>query len=199
MNRYGFIGIAVVLLITVLLIFSAVYLWGGFAGGGHENYGFLNQSELSTIDTASPGVHVSQESSTVFVNGSVHLTVMAGPMNASSMYSFEILGIINPEIQITPGSDIQFTVVNIDNDSYHNFVLSTAGPPYPDFPGMEMMSGSSGGYGYVSMMGYLPPENNGLYAYTNISYNFSSAGIYWYLCTYPSHAQDGMFGKIVVT
>lgn len=197
MNRYGFLGIAVVLFISMLLIFSAVYLWGGFARGSHENYGFLDQSELSTINIASPGVHVSQENSTVFVNGSTHLTVMAGPMNATSMYSFEILGVINPEIQITRGSDVQFTVVNIDNDSFHDFVLSTAGPPYADFPGMEMKSGNPGGY--VSMMGYLPPENNGLYAYTNISYNFSSAGIYWYLCTYPGHAQDGMFGKIVVT
>ena len=153
MNRYGFLGIAVVLFISVLLIFSAVYLWGGFAGASHENYGFMNQSELSAINTASPGVNVSQENSTVFVNGSAHLAVMAGPMNAPSMYSFEILGVINPEIQITRGSDIQFTVVNIDNDSYHNFVLSTSGPPYPDFPGMEMMSGSSGGYGYASMTG----------------------------------------------
>ena len=197
MNRYGFLGIAVVLFISMLLIFSAVYLWGGFARGSHENYGFLDQSELSAINIASPDVHVSQENSTVFVNGSTHLTVMAGPMNATSMYSFEILGVINPEIQITRGSDVQFTVVNIDNDSFHDFVLSTAGPPYEDFPGMEMKSGNPGGY--VSMMGYLPPENNGLYAYTNISYNFSSAGIYWYLCTYPGHAQDGMFGKIVVT
>ncbi len=61
------------------------------------------------------------------------------------------------------------------------------------------MSGSPGSFGYVSMMGYLPPENNGLYAYTNISYNFSSPGTYWYLCTYSGHPQDGMYGKIVVS
>ncbi|MHB1707858.1 MAG: rusticyanin [Thermoplasmataceae archaeon] len=198
MNRHGFLGIAVVLFISVVLMFSALYLWSGFTRGGHENYGFMDQSELSAANITSPGVHVSQENSTVFVNGTVHLTVMAGPMNAPSMYSFEILGLINPEIKITRGSDIHFTIVNIDNDSYHDFVLSTAGPPYPDFPGMGMMSGSSGGYGYVSTMSYLPPEDNGFYAFTNISYNFSTAGIYWYLCTYPGHAQDGMYGKIVV-
>lgn len=199
MNRYGFLGVAFVLLVSAVLIFSAAYLWSGLARVGPGNNGFMDQSELSAINVTSPGVHVSPENSRVFVNGSAHLTVMAGPMNAPSMYSFEILGIINPEIAITQGSVIHFTIVNIDNDSFHNFVLSRTGPPYPDLPGMEMMSGSPGSFGYVSMMGYLPPENNGLYAYTNISYNFSSPGTYWYLCTYPGHAQDGMYGKIVVT
>gem|GEM_PF-2631329 len=55
---------------------------------------------------------------------------------------FRNTGVITPEIKVTRGSDIHFTLVNIDKNSYHDFVLSTEDPSYPDFPGMEMMFGS---------------------------------------------------------
>lgn len=193
MNKYKTAGIISVILLSAVIIISATYFWGGYNNQSNQVSGYFSQSELASINTTSPGVYVSQANSTIYVNSSADLPVMMGPMNAPSMYSFEILRIINPTIVLKAGSEVHFTVVNIDTDSYHNFVLSNSPPPY------SSMGSMMGGSGFMSSMHYLPPTSSGNYAYMNMSYHFSSPGTYWYLCTYPGHAENGMYGKIVVS
>ncbi len=212
MNRYKAFGLASITLLVVVITISASYYWENSSGLSYQANGTFSQSQLAGINVTSQNVSVSEASSTIYINGSAELPVMMGPMNAPSMYSFEILGIINPTLVITPGSQVKFTVVNVDTDSYHNFVISLQGPPYYYMGGM--MNGYNGNYsGFGSMMGgyfqynnthgymmsYLPPQSSGHYAYTNVSYDFSSSGTFWYLCTYPGHASNGMYGKIKVS
>lgn len=193
MNKYRTFGLASVIFLIVVVIFSAIYYSGGFDSPGNRGSGYLTESQLAAINVTSPAAYIFQSNSTIYINGSADLPVMMGPMNAPSMYSFEILGMINPTILIKAGAVVHFTVVNIDTDSYHNFVLSNNGPPY--YATGNMMGGS----GMMNSMQYLPPVHGGNYAFVNMSYNFNSAGTYWYLCTYPGHAANGMYGKIVVT
>ncbi len=194
MNKYKTIGIVGVAFLTALLVFTAFYYYGGYNTSSSSQY--LTQSQLESLNVTGLGVYVSQVNSTIYVNNSTTLLVMAGPMNAPSMYSFEISGIYNPTIVIKEGVTVHFTVVNIDTDSYHNFVLSSRGPPYPYMVGMGYMG--SGGFGFMTQMGFLPPTNSGHFYYYNFSYTFLQSGTYWYLCTYPGHAENGMYGKIVV-
>ena len=194
MNKYKTIGIVGVAFLTAVLVFSAFYYYGGYNTSSGSQY--LTQSQLESLNVTEQGVYVSHANSTVYINSSTSLLVMAGPMNAPSMYSFEIQGLYNPTIVIKEGVTVHFTVVNIDTDSEHNFVLSSQGPPYSYMSGMGSMG--SGGYNSMTSMSFLSPTNSGHFYYYNVSYSFSQTGTYWYLCTYPGHAENGMYGKIVV-
>lgn len=193
MNRYRLFGIASVLFLAATVIFSSFYLWSGH-GASASNSNTYTQSQLEAVNVTSSGVNISQADSVIYINATSTLPVMMGPMNAGSMYSFEILGLINPHLEIRSGVTVHFTVVNVDNDSSHNFVVTSTGPPYPYMTGMSMMFNGSQSY----MMPYLPPVKSGSYAYTNFSLTFSDTGTYWYLCTYPGHAEQGMYGSITV-
>ncbi len=194
MNKYKARGIVGVAFLIVVLVFSAFYYYGGYNTSSSSQY--LTQSQLEGLNVTEPGVYVSQTNSTIYINSSSSLLVMAGPMNGPSMYSFEIIGMYNPTIVIKEGVTVHFTVVNIDTDSEHNFVLSNQGPPYSYMSGMGSMG--SGGYSSMRSMSFLPPTNSGYFYYYNMSYSFSQSGTYWYLCTYPGHAENGMYGGIVV-
>lgn len=111
---------------------------------------------------------------------------------------FVIYGLINPTIVIKSSSmsvELTFTVVNLDDDMYHNFVITQNPPPYP-----YMMAGMMGNFNgnFFYMMPYLPPTSNGnAYTYSySISLNYP--GTFWYICTYPGHAEEGMYGEIIL-
>ena len=193
MNIYRTFAIVSVAIAAFVLIVASLGMIAT-TGVSEPSYGYLNTSQLNSINVTSPGVHVSRANSTIYVNASGIIPVMMGPMDTPSMYSFEILGVTNPTIVVREGVSVQFTAVNVDNDSYHNFALSSRGPPFS-----SMGSGMMGGNGYMTAMHYLPPMSSGTYAYANFSYVFHSTGSFWYLCTYPGHAQDGMYGRIVVS
>ncbi|MGC9105588.1 MAG: plastocyanin/azurin family copper-binding protein [Thermoprotei archaeon] len=124
---------------------------------------------------------------------------------------FVIYGLINPNIVLPPDARVTAIVVNLDAGDYHNFAVTAEPPPYPYYlmgPGMMgqggMMGGYSGGnyyngtYGFVTMMTLLPPANYTTRTATEFTYSFTlPPGTYWYVCTYPGHAQEGMYGKIV--
>jgi rusticyanin len=107
---------------------------------------------------------------------------------------FVIDGLINPRLMIPAGASVQFTVVNLDDDMYHNLVVSAYGPPYPYMTMGAMMSG-----GYRTP--FLPPADYSQAVAHEYSYtlSFNQPGTLWYLCTYPSHAESGMYGEITVT
>lgn len=193
MNRRRAIEIALILVLTVVIVFPAIYFWDGIHNTDNRDYGLITASGLKSINVTSANVYVSHSNSTILINGTADLPVMMGPMNAPSMYSFEILGVINPTLVIETGSEVHFTIVNVDTDSDHNFVLSRVGPPY------GYMGSMMNGNGFMTSMQYLPPVHSGNYAYLNLSYTFSNSGTYWYLCTYPGHAENGMYGTIVVS
>lgn len=188
-NFHRNFGIATVIAMVVIVTVSASFLWPGSGSSRINESGYLDQSQLNAINLTSQDVYVSSSNNTIYINGSSNLPVMMGPMNGPSMYSFEILGLYNPTLRILSGSQINFTIINIDTDSYHNFVISVEGPPYS-----SMMQGGEMMYS----MSYLPPVHSGSYAFTNFTHSFSASGTYWYLCTYPGHAANGMYGKIIV-
>jgi rusticyanin len=106
---------------------------------------------------------------------------------------FVIYGLINPTIVVRSGASIQFTVVNLDDDMYHNFVVSSYGPPYGYMAMQGMMSGN--------LMPYLPPADYAQGTAREYSYtlNMNQLGTFWYLCTYQGHAESGMYGQLIVT
>jgi len=126
------------------------------------------------------------------------------PPNYSKGDVFVISGLINPTLVVPKGTTVQFTVINLDEDMYHNLAISPVEPPYPYMTMMfstnGMMSSKAGvnnGFSPI-VMSFLPPINHGLAHEYSYTFTVGRPGNLWYLCTYPSHAQDGMYGKIVV-
>ncbi|MDG7001666.1 MAG: hypothetical protein JRN15_21415 [Nitrososphaerota archaeon] len=129
------------------------------------------------------------------------------PPSYSTGDVFVIYGLINPTLVIPAVASVHFTVVNLDDDMYHNLVVSTISPPYPYMAMQGMMSyprnfqGTTTYYPAMNMMlPFLPPANysQGIAHEYSYSTTFTQAGSLWYLCTYPGHAQSGMYGHIVV-
>jgi len=110
-------------------------------------------------------------------------------MGKVSMYSFIIEGLINPAIVVSRGSKVTMIAVNVDSDAYHTFTLTRLQPPYPYMAGHLMM-------GSLPSTGTLPPSSGGRYAAKTIS--FIAEYPAYYVCAYPGHAQNGMYGQFMV-
>lgn len=123
------------------------------------------------------------------------------PPSYSSGDVFVIYGLINPTLVFQPGARLNITVANLDDDMYHNFVLTTLAPPYSY---VMMASGMGPGMMYnaenefLSTMPMLPPVNDSQgYAFSySYSLTLNASANIWYVCTYPGHAQSGMYGEV---
>lgn len=187
------LGVASLAILTaVALLFSSYYLGSSGNYDGSNSY-YMNQAQLNLANDSYVNIVVDHSNSTLHATGSAYVSVLMGSMNGPSMYTFEFMGLYNPTIYATTATDLHLTLINIDTDSYHNFALSQNPPPY------DFMTGMMQGNGLMYSTNYLPPVHSGSFAYINISYQFDAPGTYWYLCTYPGHAENGMYGKIVVT
>ena len=104
---------------------------------------------------------------------------------------FVVDGLIDPTLVLEDPSTVNVTTVNLDSSMYHNFVVTRASPPYPyNTMPYEM------GFGMVP---FLPPAQYSAGQAFTYSYSMQvGPGNYWYLCTYPGHAEMGMYGQLVV-
>ena len=142
-------------------------------------------------------ISVESQKSTIFVlaimpDKAMNLTGRQLP-SYSTDDVFVIYGLINPTIVVHAGTSVQFTVANLDDDMYHNLVVSAYGPPYAYMAIQGMMQGN--------WMPYLPPANYNQNTAHEYSYTLTlnQPTTLWYICTYPDHAQTGMYGKMIVT
>jgi rusticyanin len=196
----------------------------GIGRGMYLPQGTLNIQDMINQAKAAPGyAKVIQANRTVvFGSTDVNITIMSmGADRARNMtgmqlpaYStdnvFVIYGLINPTLVVPNGAILHLTVVNLDEDAYHDFVVSTLGPPYPNMVMQGMMAsaggpagwgmmGGNGGQSYLSMMPVLYPADyvSGWAPFYAYSISIPGSTTLWYLCTYPGHAQSGMYGEIV--
>ncbi|MDG7006100.1 MAG: hypothetical protein JRM86_04125 [Nitrososphaerota archaeon] len=181
---------------------------------------------MALLTTPLSGAIVTASNDSItFTSGSVDIAAFAlMPENATCLTGmrppsyaagdvFVIGGLIDPTLYIPSGATVRFTVVNLDDDMYHDLVVSSVSPPYPYTMMQYMMWGGGGGYyrggmmggygpgyqGFLYMMPVLSPaDSSGGWA-QSYSYALSMPGYgdLWYLCTYPGHAQGGMYGEIV--
>jgi len=105
---------------------------------------------------------------------------------------FVIYGLINPTLVIPKGSSIQFRIINPDDGMNHDLSISSVRPPYPYIAMMSSMQSTG-------MMSFLPPTDEGLAHEYSYTLTLDQSGNLYYLCTYPSHAQEGMYGRIIIT
>ena len=183
-------------------------LWGTYYGSGvYQNAGkYMNQSTLNSLSLPPASISVVNASNSIFINQSTTLLVELSPSMGSSNYTpqeyFEMYGLENPRIIAKQGVTIKFEIVNMDAME-HNLELTSNGPPYRY---MSMMGYDGEYYGNRTYYGnsmmyssFLPPySGNSHYPYENSSFTTTNSGNYWYICTYPGHAEEGMYGEFTV-
>jgi rusticyanin len=127
---------------------------------------------------------------TIWVGSGVsRLVFVAAPPGHDEI--FVINGLLNPTVYLSKGSQLTVTLANADPGMYHNLALTTRDPPYSSMPMMSHMSGPG-----TSM---LSPSEIGYYWVQDMRIALNSPGQFWYLCEYPDHAEDGMYGSLVIS
>ncbi len=186
--------LVVVVALVVISVVTAGLVWslvGSFLSVGNPTYGtpeLLNPSDLSALNaSATTGMSFSSNDTLWLPSGPIHLVIYASPPEDD--LRFVVQGLLNPAIHAVAGSRITVTLVNMDGDMYHNWGLTRSAPPYVAMP---MMSPGT----MMSTAMLSPATASGFWAQEAA---FTAVGgSYWYLCTYPGHASDGMFGSFVV-
>ena len=194
----GLIGIAGVVLAAILVI------WAVAAGLGSSpfqaSYGSVSElspSDLGALNASSTSGTAYAANNTLWFSAStVRLVIYASP--STHDLSYMIQGLVDPSIHARAGSHIEVTLVNMDPDMYHNWAVAQQGPPYGEYPKMGgggMKGGGSGSWGSGGMMSMamIDTASGAGYCIQTASFTASS-GTYWYLCDYPGHAADGMYG-----
>ena len=171
---------------------------GGMMGGamtGTTDARLVNGSALTAlVRGGDAGAVINAAANTVrYTTSSVTLVALASPHGKPNM-TWEIDGLVNPTITVPAGAHITVHLVNTDWGYMHGFELTTTTPPYP----------------YMSMMGIandflvmpLPERTTKDLAtarfYTRTASLTLASGTYDYLCPVPGHAQQGMYGRLIV-
>ncbi len=169
----------------------------GYRGQGIQTLGF--DAARAMIRDSSQGATIDAASNTVSYNGTnVTMNVIAVQPDKPDT-TFEIAGLVNPTIELPHGANVTLKLVNMDygTDMPHGLVITRTPPPYPTMA-MPMMGGG--------MRNGIPPlsarsdENlqGASYAAGTMQFRATTPGTYYYVCQVPGHAQDGMYGKIIV-
>lgn len=159
-----------------------------------------NQSNLETktdtemqadIAAAQANAQVDKQANTITYTGDeVKLVIVGGPEEADE--KFVLNGLVNPTVYIPKGATVTLEFINADKEMPHAFEITTAEPPYYY---MAMMGGGVYPGGFIST---LPEAENDAYPSAEITFEANTAGTFYYICQYPGHAQEGMYGKMII-
>lgn len=201
-RRIAFMAVAALAVAAVSV--TAVWWFTSVPNSGLQGTpATLSYSTFFSENTPPYGVTVVNTTNSIYVNQTgVTVMVESTPpwLNRSGDF-FVCYGLVNPSFHIRQGVQVRFQLINADNDQ-HDLLISRQAPPYPYSPmmGMGMMwQNHNWMYGSVMLGGFsgtIGPGSQIPMLYLNAG--FKVAGTYWYLCGYPGHAQEGMYGQMIV-
>lgn len=182
-------------------------MMGGYGANGDGGYGMMggqgsgNNNALDVKDensaakdmvTSLTNATVDKSSNTIIYTGTnVKIVMLGGPKEADE--KFVIAGLINPTLKIPQGANITMEIINKDEGMSHGVEITTATPPYTY---MSMMQG--GGIYPGASIQPIPKAASNQYPASQVSFAASNVGEFYYLCQYPGHAANGMYGKMII-
>lgn len=105
---------------------------------------------------------------------------------------FELHGMVDPTLVVPAGAHIRIRLANAESSMPHGLAVTTKAPPYPANVKSEIKPPLAG-TGYVDPTG----SNKGMHVKATGWFTLKP-GTYYYVCPVPTHASDGMYGKIIV-
>ena len=173
------------------------YSYGpGMMGGYGYNQGDIQyktdaQIQADAANTQAYAQVDEQANSIIYSGNEITIFMLGGPEEADE--KFVINGLINPTIYVPRDATVTIEFANADEGMPHAFEITDARPPYGY---MSMMH--NGRIYPGSFIATLPAANGGIYPVGKATFQASEAGTFYYICQYPGHAQEGMYGKMVV-
>jgi rusticyanin len=138
------------------------------------------------------GATLDRASNTItFTGTSVALTVLASPSDGPDE-TFRSAGLTSPRLVVPRGARVTLQLINADAGMVHNWLLTSAQPPFP----YAMMMDVPVAFGAV--MPVLAEATPSSMPSATLTFTASASGRYTYLCSVPGHAQRGMYGTLVV-
>ncbi len=171
---------------------------GGMMGGAAAGAGVaptaVAPDVASRLGAAVPaGATADRPSNTLTFSGvAVDLVVLAAPSDGPDE-TFRVAGMTNPTIVVPRGAHVTVELVNADAGMPHDWLVTTAAPPYPD----AMMMGPP--LAFDAATPTLAEASKTAMLATVVTFDAGTPGRYTYLCSVPGHAQEGMYGALVVT
>jgi len=179
--------------------------WNGGMGAASTSMmgRYSIEAETSTITKANRDMSTSLTHATVnktnntntYSGDNVRIVIFGGAMDddtAGPAEKFVIGGLVNPTLHVQQGAKVNFEFVNEDTDMPHGIEVSSAQPPY------RYMTMMTGGIYPGSVIAPIPEASGNSLSVASATFSVSQPGTFYYLCQYPGHAAEGMYGKIVV-
>ncbi len=170
---------------------------GGMMGGGADIAGgapggLVPARQMAALAATEARTVLRQGSTLTYRSHRVRLVALGAPGARPGMY-WQVDGAINPTVSVPAGSVITVDFADGDPGQPHGFELTTAAPPYAR---MAMMAGPIAAPGAFIMP--VPPPKGTLWYAATVTFRAPAPGTYYYLCPVPGHAQQGMWGKLIV-
>lgn len=166
----------------------------GMMGGYRNNYDSqtldINSSDNEMNGSLKNAAVNKQDNSITYSGDNVKIVMFSGAQEADD--KFVIGGFVNPTIYVKEGTAVDLELINKDKDAPHGIEITEAAPPY--YP-MTMMQGRTYPGSYIPV---IPQADDGKYPFATTSFKANYKGEFYYICQYPGHAANGMYGKIIV-
>ena len=174
----------------------------GNMGGGQRIMGSGGSNNLSQTFTPLELQHLAQnvaKGATVhgntvhYISPHAEIIAVGAPPGRPGMF-WQVDGKVNPTIIVPEKSQITLVFADGDPGQNHGWELTTAAPPYPR---MAMMTGAVASPG-AFIMTVAPPSGSTWHGAT-ITFAAPDPGTYYYICPVSGHAQQGMWGRFIVS
>lgn len=163
----------------------------GYNSNQYSNEGLTEDNVNSDAQESLKNAAIDKDKNSITYSGNdIKIVILGSPTQEDK--KFVIDGLVNPTVYIPKNANVALELVNEDEDVPHAVEITNAAPPYAY---MTMMQGEI----YPgSFVGNIPPSSNGKFYAASTSFIASYEGEFYYICQYPSHAAEGMYGKIIV-
>lgn len=125
-----------------------------------------------------------------FTGNRITIPVSAG-VPGTAQKRFDVHGRVNPTIVVPAGAKIRFELGNASRMP-HGLAVTRKAPPYPADAKSKIKPPIAG-------TGYVHPDGSIDRVHVRGTGWFTlEPGTYYYVCPVPTHAEDGMYGKLIV-
>ncbi len=165
----------------------------GMGGDAQTAFSTSAAAIQQQIHALMPEIQVTVATNTIrYTTQQVNLVMVGAPPGHPGMY-WLVDGQANPTVVIPAGAMISLLFVNGDQDTMHGWEITASGPPYSSMPMMAVASTPAN----AIIMPIASPQGATWYGAT-LTFAAPAAGVYYYLCPVPGHAEQGMWGKLIV-
>jgi rusticyanin len=147
------------------------------------------------VQQLAPDLHINTATNQIrYSTQQVTLVMVGAPPGHPGEY-WQADGLVNPTIVIPTGATVKVIFANGDGDKIHAWELTTSAPPYPVAPMMTVGVAASNAF-----LAPIPAATSNGHQWSTESTTFAapSPGTYYYICQVPGHAEEGMWGKLIV-